>query len=162
MLVAHGPSGWFRGLFFRLFGGKLGSGCRICFGVEVRGFSKITIGDRTLVGTRSIIDGRGTVTIGSDVNLSSEVMVWSLKHDHADPAFATLAATVRIEDYVWIGPRAIIMPGVTIGQGAVVCGAAVVTRSVSPHTIVAGIPAKEIGQRQSCASYRLDTEYPFL
>jgi len=62
-------------------------------------------------------------------------------------------APVTIEDYVWIGHRAIIMPGVTIGRGAVVAAGAVVTKSVPPMSIVAGVPAKIIGQRHSALKY---------
>jgi len=55
--------------------------------------------------------------------------------------------TVNIKDYVFIGPRAIILPGVTIGRGAVVAAGAVVTKNVDELSIVGGVPAKEIGQR---------------
>jgi len=67
-----------------------------------------------------------------------------------------LEEKVVIEDYVFIGPRAIILPGVTIGKGAVVAAGAVVTKSVEPHTIVAGVPAREIAQRKiTNYNYRL-------
>ena len=162
LLVAHGPSGWLRGRIFRLFGGNLGCCARICYGVEIRGFGRIIIGESSLIGTNSIIDGRGLLEIGSNVNISSEVMIWTLKHDHSDSAFRVISSKVRIEDRVWIGPRAIILPGVTIGKEAIVCAGAVVTRSVERRAIVAGVPARPIGNRAGECTYLLETQFPFL
>ncbi|PIX73806.1 acyltransferase, partial [Candidatus Roizmanbacteria bacterium CG_4_10_14_3_um_filter_33_21] len=70
------------------------------------------------------------------------------EHDINSPAFSAINAPVEIEDYVFIGPRAIILPGVTIGQGAIIAAGAVVTKLVPPFTIVAGVPARVIGERQ--------------
>ncbi len=61
---------------------------------------------------------------------------------------------VVIGDHVWIGARALICPGVTIGEGAVVGAGAVVTRDVAPYAIVAGNPARVIGQRTRDLHYR--------
>jgi maltose O-acetyltransferase len=76
-----------------------------------------------------------------------------LGHDVHDDFHCDKRAPVTIEDYVWIGHRAIIMPGVTLGRGAVVAAGAVVTKSVPPMSIVAGVPARVIGQRKSALSY---------
>ena len=65
-----------------------------------------------------------------------------------DPGFRAIAQPVIIEDYVFIGPRAIILPGVTLGKGAVVAAGAVVTKDVEPFSIVGGVPAKVIGERE--------------
>jgi acetyltransferase-like isoleucine patch superfamily enzyme len=114
----------------------------------------IVIGDDTLVGEKASLDGRkqlpnsqGGLEIGSHVDIASEVMIWTSQHDLKDPTMKAIEAKVVIEDYVFIGPRAIILPGVTIGKGAVVAAGAVVTKSVEPRAIVAGIPAKVIGER---------------
>jgi maltose O-acetyltransferase len=81
------------------------------------------------------------------------VVIWTLGHDIHDDFHRDKGSPVTIEDYVWIGHRAIIMPGVTIGRGAVVAAGAVVTKSIPAMSIVAGVPAKIIGQRQSVLSY---------
>lgn len=114
----------------------------------------ITIGVDTIVGEKATLDGRrqlqgsaGELQIGDHVDIASEVMIWTSQHDLHDPYFSAIEKSVRIEDYVFVGPRAIILPGVTIGRGAVVAAGAVVTKSVAPLAIVAGVPATEIGKR---------------
>jgi maltose O-acetyltransferase len=74
-------------------------------------------------------------------------MIYSSEHDLVDSNFSATLAPVKIGDYVFIGPRAIILAGVTIGDGAVVAAGAVVTKDVDPYTIVGGVPAKVIGER---------------
>jgi acetyltransferase-like isoleucine patch superfamily enzyme len=101
------------------------------------------------------LDARSGLTIGENVNLSNEVMIWSLHHDYNDPDFAAIGAPVIIEDYAWLCSRCIILPGVTIGKGAVVAAGAVVSRNVLPYTVVGGIPAKVIASRSSNLTYQL-------
>ncbi len=115
----------------------------------------ISIGEDTLIGEKASLDGRkqlshssGGLYIGNHVDIASEVMIWTSEHDVQDPEMNPIEQAVTIEDYVFIGPRAIILPGVTIGRGAVVAAGAVVTKSVEPDTIVAGVPAKPISKRQ--------------
>ena len=74
-------------------------------------------------------------------------MVYNSQHDIRDPQFAAETKNVIIDDYVFIGPRAIILPGVHIGKGAVVGAGAVVTKDVMPGVVVGGVPAIPIGDR---------------
>ncbi|WP_370630610.1 DapH/DapD/GlmU-related protein [Mucilaginibacter sp. 21P] len=82
-------------------------------------------------------------------------MIWTLHHDYNSPDFAQAGAPVVIEDYAWVCSRAIILPGVTIGRGAVVAAGAVVTRDVAPYTVVGGTPAKKIADRNPDLVYNL-------
>jgi maltose O-acetyltransferase len=66
-----------------------------------------------------------------------------------------------VGDRAWIGYRAIVLPGVSIGEGAVVGAGAVVSRDVPPFTIVAGNPARPIGERSRVLTYQLEYR-PFL
>ncbi len=126
-------------------------------GVETRSGKNISIGDHTVVNKRVLLDGRGgKLTIGSQVDIAQEANIWTLSHDPHDDFHATRGADVTIEDYVWIGARATILPGVRIGRGAVVAAGSVVTRDVPPMTIVAGVPARAIGIRKSELKYTLD------
>ena len=67
--------------------------------------------------------------------------------------FENVRAPVKIEDYAWLGTRATVLAGVTIGRGAVVATGAVVTRDVEAYTVVAGIPARKIGERPRDLAY---------
>jgi maltose O-acetyltransferase len=71
-----------------------------------------------------------------------------LNHDYNDIHFCGKGAPVEIGKYAWICSRAIILPGITIGEGAVVASGAIVTKDVAPYTVVGGIPAKRIGNRE--------------
>lgn len=88
-----------------------------------------------------------TITIGTKVAISREAFLCTASHDVGIPSRPLITAPIKICDGVWIGARAIIMPGVTIGEGAVVAAGAVVTRDVAPWTIVGGCPAKFIKKR---------------
>ncbi len=83
-------------------------------------------------------------------------MIYNEEHDIENPSFAASSSPVSIGDYVFIGPRSIILPGVTIADRAVVAAGAVVTKDVGEGQVVAGVPAKPIKTRQlKNPSYRL-------
>lgn len=148
-LVGYLPSHILRKFLYRLGGIKIGKGSTIHMGAVFYDPRNIEIGDDTIVGERSVLDGRAKLFIGNHVDIASEVMLYTSQHDVHDPQFRAIEKSVVIKDYVFIGPRAIIIPGVTIGKGAVVAAGAVVTHDVPDYMIVAGVPAKEIGERKS-------------
>lgn len=140
--------------FYRLSGLKFGKKCSILMGCELRYPHKIILGDHCVINRDVLLDGRGgLLTLGNNVDVAQEVVIWTLGHDIHDDYHRDQGAPVNIEDYAWIGHRAIIMPGVTIGRGAVVAAGAVVTKNVPAMAIVAGVPAKVIAQRKSALSY---------
>ena len=145
--VGHVPSHHFRRFFYRLFGMKIGKGSTIHMGARFYNPFNIVIGEDSIVGEDVVLDGRGKLIIGNHVDIASEVMIYNAEHDVRDPSFRAICAPVVIEDYVFIGPRAIILPGVTIKKGAVVGAGAVVTKDVEAGLIVGGVPAKQIGER---------------
>lgn len=122
----------------------------IYFNTEIRAPYNLEIGEGSIIGDSCLLDSRNGIRIGKNVNLSSEVHVWTEQHDYRDPNFkcyATSEMGVVIEDRAWIGSNTIILPRVKIGYGAVVCAGAVVTKDVQPYAVVAGIPAKVIATR---------------
>lgn len=121
----------------------------------------ITIGHNSVINRKCYLDGRVGIRIGSNVSISPEVCIVSLGHDPQSPNFETTPGFVEIEDYVWIGIRAIILPGVKLGEGCVIGAGAVVTKNVEPYTIVAGVPAKKIGERHKDLKYTLNYFPPF-
>ncbi|MCA9373485.1 acyltransferase [Candidatus Woesebacteria bacterium] len=162
-IVGGIPSHYFRRFFYRLAGMKIGAGSTIHMMARIYDPRNITIGEDSIIGEMTTLDGRrqlegskGGIIIGNHVDIASQVMIWSSEHDLHDPNFKPIEEPVVIEDYVFIGPRAIILPGVTIGKGAVVGAGAVVTKSVPSGTIIGGVPAKPIGERDvSKLNYRL-------
>lgn len=93
--------------------------------------------------------------MGDDISIGPEAAVLTLSHDPQSAQFSDKGGAVEIGDRAWIAFRAIILPGVTIGEGAVVAAGSVVTKDVPPFTIVAGVPAKEIGKRNADLNYSL-------
>lgn len=155
-LAGYIPSHNLRKLIYRIGGVKIGKGSTIHMGAVFYDPRNIEIGEDTIVGERSVLDGRSKLKIGSHVDIASEVMIYTSQHDVHDPKFSAIEKPVIIKDYVFIGPRAIIIPGVIIGEGAVVAAGAVVTRDVADHMIVGGVPAQAIGERKAKdLNYRL-------
>jgi acetyltransferase-like isoleucine patch superfamily enzyme len=154
--VGEVPLHHFRRFFYRLAGMKIGSGSTIHMRFRVYDPRNVEIGEDTIIGERVVLDGRSALKIGNHVDIATAAMIFNSQHDTRDPHFSAIEAPVVIEDYVFIGPNAIILPGVTIGKGAVVGAGAVVTKDVAAGTIVGGVPAKVIGERQlKTYSYRL-------
>jgi maltose O-acetyltransferase len=116
----------------------------------------LRINEGSSVGDHCFLDLRGTILIGKNVNISSQVMIFTMEHDPQDPHFGSRSAPVTIEDYAWLATRSIILPGVTVGKGAVVAAGAVVTENVAPYTIVGGVPAKKIGERTRELDYNVN------
>jgi maltose O-acetyltransferase len=114
----------------------------------------IEIGDNVVINRRVYMDGRIGIKIKNNISISPEVYIVSMEHDPNHPMFATRGEVVTVDDHVWIGSRAMILPGVHIGEGAVVAAAAVVTKDVEPYQIVAGVPARPIGERARQIDYR--------
>ncbi|WP_175882077.1 MULTISPECIES: acyltransferase [Burkholderia] len=148
---------WFLGRFCQV---KIGRDSSIAMGCFVTGYH-ISIGNNTVVNRYSYLDGRVPLTIGNNVNISHYTLIQTLTHDPQNPDFVCLCKPVVIEDHVWIGARAIISPGVRIGEGAVVGAGSVVTRDVEPYTIVAGNPARFIKERTRDLRYR-SRYFPFF
>lgn len=147
IVVGFVPLHNFRRFFYRLAGIKIGRGSTLHTGARFYQPSGISIGQDTIIGESVVLDGRARLVIGNHVDFASEVMVYNAEHDLASESFAAKTDEVVIEDYVFVGPRVIILPGVHIGKGAVVAAGAVVTKDVPAGTIVGGVPAKEIGKR---------------
>lgn len=110
-----------------------------------------------MINSKVRLDGRGgKVIIGNNVDIATESCIWTLEHDPNSDYHKTRGGSVVIEDYVWIASRAIILPNITIGNGAVIATGAIVTKDVPAMAIVAGVPAKVIGYRKSKLKYKLD------
>jgi len=156
-LVGRLPSRTLRHAWLRLWLGGLGAGSGVQSGCRFLNGRKVHVGARSVVNFGTLIDGRKfAVRIGSDVSIGPEAAILTLGHDPASPEFADRGGEVTIGDRAWIAYRAIVLPGVSIGEGAVIAAGAVVSEDVPPFTIVAGNPARPVGTRPRALSYRLD------
>ena len=115
----------------------------------------ISIGAGSIIGRYCLLDGRGGLTIGENVNISSYSIFISSGHEVDDPGFRGWVGPTRVGDWAWIGIRATVLGGLTIGEGAVVAAGAVVTRDVDPYTVVGGVPARFIKERVRDLDYAL-------
>lgn len=147
-VVGYVPSHHFRRFFYRLAGIHIGKGSTIHMGATFYNPKNISIAEDTIIGEGAVLDGRDILSIGSHVALASQVMIYNCEHAVNSEGFEAICGKVTIGDYVFIGPRAIILPGVNLGRGAVVAAGAVVTKDVDPFMIVGGVPAKVIGERK--------------
>lgn len=147
-LIGCVPSHLVRRFFYRLAGIEIGSGSTLHMGARFYDPRNISIGEDSIIGEGVVLDGRGKLQIGDHVDIATDVMIYNCQHDIHSESFVPMCAAVIIEDYVFIGPRVIIQPGVKIGKGAVVAAGGVVTKDVEPMTIVGGVPAKPIGERK--------------
>lgn len=107
----------------------------------------VTIGKRCFIQQCCTFFGRGGITIGNDVYIGPKVNLITINHD-PDPEnrSATYGRSIVIEDKVWIGINATVLPGVHIGYGAIIGAGSVVTKDVPAMTVVAGNPARVIRQ----------------
>lgn len=148
-LIGCIPSHNFRKFIYRIFGIKIGKGSTIHMKARFYDPRNIEIGEDSIIGEGAVLDGRDLLSIGDHVDIATEVMIYNSQHDVNQENFIAINAPVKIEDYVFIGPRAIILAGVTVGRGAIVGAGAVVTKDVPPYAMVGGVPAKIIGERRN-------------
>ena len=150
------PSNRMRCFMWRRLGVQIGGHTSIHRNCRFYRPSQVQVGDHCVILRETLLDGREGITISQNVNISEGVLILSLHHDMSSPTFDTTGGRVCIEDHVFVGARAIILPGVAIGRGAVVAAGAVVTKDIPPLAIVGGVPARQIGTRPDVLSYTLD------
>lgn len=150
------PSRLVRSLFLNLWMGYYGAGTSVQMGCRFLNARKIHLGERNVINFGCLLDGRRhEIRTGTDVSIGPEASVLTLGHDPQSPNFDDRGGEVVIGNHVWIGYRAIILPGISIGDGAIVGAGAVVTKDVDPFVIVGGNPAREIGKRHIKLDYQL-------
>ncbi len=145
-IVTYIPSHTIRLGFLRLFGATIGKDSSILRGTNVLDIEFLTVGDCTSVGFRCMLDARAGLSIGDNCTIASDVHILGGGHDFNDPDFLPIPIPTVIEDYVWIGSRAMVLP-CHIHRGGVVAAQALVTKDVGELEVVGGVPAKAITKR---------------
>lgn len=147
--VGHIPIHFVRRFFYKISGVRIGKGSTIHMWASFFQPKNITIGEDTVIGDHAFLDGRSSVRIGNHVDIASQVLIYNSEHDINSEDFHAIEESVEIDDYVFVGPRAIILPGVKIGKGAIVAAGAVVTKDVPNFAVVGGVPGKVISERKN-------------
>jgi len=155
------PFFFLKKLFARLIGIRIGKNSYIHTPVRFFTWGKIVIGDNTVVNSGCYLDNRCGLQIGSNVNISHDSKLYTLGHDIDDPFFRLEGAGIAICDDAVLFANTLVMPGVTIGRGAVVYPGSVVVKSIDPLCVVGGNPAKVLRKRSGDIKYKLDYGYWF-
>ena len=143
------PSAFRIGLL-RVFGAKVGRRCLICRGAKFYAPWNFECGDFVCVGPRAEIYCKGKVSIGSQVIVSQDSYICTASHDISSPMMNLLTKPIKIGSNVWIAAKATLLPGVEVGEGAVVGACAVVAKNVPAWSVVVGNPARVVKQRKLC------------
>jgi acetyltransferase-like isoleucine patch superfamily enzyme len=153
-IITYVPSHTIR-LFFYRFVMKfdIGENTSIFMGAWFDTWGNFKIGKNSVINQSCRIDTRGGIKIGENVSISAEVCILTADHDLLDLQCQARVGSVTIEDFVFIGTRAMILRGVTLGKGSAVAAGSIVTKDVEPFTIVAGVPARKIGCRPENLNY---------
>lgn len=145
--LSNFPSRHIRNRCLKIMGMKLGD-ARLYAGFHIREPNKILIEDGVSIGPKVLLDGRSGLTIKKNAVIGYNAIIWTLNHDYNDINFCGKGAPVVIGPYAWVCSNTIILPGITIGEGAVVASGAIVSKNVPPYAVVAGMPAKVIKYRE--------------
>jgi len=145
-------SGWFplstpKAWLLRLFGAKVGSGLVVKPHVRIKYPWRLRVGDHCWIGEDVWIDNLDDVVLGDDVCVSQGVYFCTGSHDYRRRTFDLIIRPIELDNGVWIGAKAVLLPGVRVGANSLVAAAATVTKDVPPKAIAAGCPARVIGMR---------------
>lgn len=132
----------------RLFGAKIGKNCLFKRQAKFYAPWNFKCGNAVCIGPRVEIYNKAVVEIGNNVVISQDAWLCTASHDISSSQMALKVRPIKIRDNVWIAARAAILPGVTIGDGAVVGACAVVVKDVLPWIVVGGNPARGIKKRE--------------
>jgi len=143
--------GRLRSLMLRLIGFQIGRGTIMAGTPTITGdgdlYGKLVIGAGCWINIGCVLDLGAQILIGDQVSIGHEVLILTQSHEIGPAqrrACTPVARPIHIGDGVWLGSRTTILPGVTIGAGAVIAAGSVVHQDVAPNTLVAGVPARAI------------------
>ena len=131
----------YNGLLKELFGDNIGENSMVMAPIAGAAFDHIKIGNNVYINSNSLLMARGGITIEDDVMLAANVQLLSNNHDEYDRQVLT-CKPIHIKKGAWIGAGASILPGVTIGEYAIVGAGAIVTKDVGDYEVAVGVPAK--------------------
>lgn len=149
------PSRHIRKWFYQSLGAKIGKNTVICRRADILFPKGLKLANNVAVGWFVDLDARGGITVGHDTNISSHTKFITGSHDVDHPKFEASFKPINIGHHCWIGTGAIVLQGVTIGDGAVVAAGAVVTKDIPPYEVWGGVPARFIRKRTEDLDYEV-------
>ncbi|WP_461508707.1 LbetaH domain-containing protein [Rhodopirellula baltica] len=142
------PAFQFRRVILRMFGANIGKDVHIYPSASIYYPWNLVIGNESAIGEHALIYNLGKVRIGNRVTISQRAHLCGGSHDHSNPTMPLLRTPINVDDDAWVCADAFIGPGVHLKRGAIAGARAVVTKDVSCWKIVAGNPAREVGDRK--------------
>jgi putative colanic acid biosynthesis acetyltransferase WcaF len=142
------PSSGLKCRVLRWFGATIGRGVVIKPNVRIKFPWRLSIGDHCWIGQEAWIDNMAEVRIGNHSCLSQQVYLCTGSHDHRRRGFDLITRPITLGAGSWIGARATLLPGITVGENGLVAGGSIVSRDVEPGAVVAGNPARQIARRE--------------
>jgi putative colanic acid biosynthesis acetyltransferase WcaF len=142
------PAHAWRAWLLRCFGAQLGPHCHIYAGARIWAPWNLRCADVVAIADGAEIYNEALISIGSHATISQQAYLCSASHDAHDPAFPLIAAPITIGARAWICARATVMPGVTVGEGAVLALGAVATHNLDAWSVYGGLPARKLSERQ--------------
>jgi len=136
-----------RNVLLRLFGASIGKSL-IYRSVKIYAPWNLSVGDWCCIGPGVEIYCKDHVSMGDNVVISQQSYLCTASHDVSSSRMALKTKPISIGDNCWVAAKAVVLPGVSLGEGVVVGCASVVTRDVAPWSVVAGNPAKFIKNRE--------------
>ena len=142
------PFRYYRSVVLRVWGARIGRRCAIAAGAKIWAPWNLTVGNYVAVANGAELYGVAPIVLGDHSTISQDAYICTASHDIASKSKPLVFKPVCIGSFSWVCARAIVLPGVTVGEGAVAGAGAVVTKDVAPWTVVGGSPAKVIGKRE--------------
>lgn len=139
---------YYRSFVLRLWGANVGERCAIAAGVRIWAPWNLRIGNYVAVANGVELYDVAPISLGDHITISQDAYICTASHDISSRLKPLIMRSISISSYAWVCARSIVLPGMTIGEGAVVGAGAVVTKDVAPWTVVGGNPARVIGRRE--------------
>ena len=139
---------YYRSAVLRLWGAKVGKRCAVASSVRIWAPWNLTLGDYVAIGPRAELYDVAPITLGSNITVSQDAYICTASHDIAYLKKPLVFKPITLGDSTWVAAKATVLPGVSIGEGAIIAATSTVTHDVAPWTVVGGNPAKFIKKRE--------------
>jgi putative colanic acid biosynthesis acetyltransferase WcaF len=139
--------GW-RRMLLRLFGAQVGRGVHVYPGAKAWAPWNVTLEEECGIADQVILYSQGKIAVGRRAVISQGAHLCAGTHDYTQPGFPLVTAPITIGAEAWLAAECFVMPGITIGEGAVIGARSVVTKDMPAWTVCAGHPCKPIKSRE--------------